>query len=278
MKKIYIISIVILVIVLIVYLIVNDEKAIKENDLNIYFFDAGKADAILISHNNDYVMIDTATEDFSDTILSYFEKNNIKKLDYLIISHPDKDHIGSASKIVDNVTISNVIKNSYIKGSTYENKFLDSLNNKNIEPLVLGINDDYSFTVGDMKFNINTAKENYDKDESNNSSLVVGLEYKNNSFLFTGDIENARTKDFVKENSKKYDFIKMPYHGNYKKPYNDLIENVSPKYAVITSSEEEMEDEKTIDLLSKNDINYYLTRNGNITILSDGDNIRVVED
>ena len=63
-------------------------------NLKIYFWNAGKADAILISNNDRYIMIDTGEESLSNNILQYFKNNGIEMLDYLIITHFDKDHVG----------------------------------------------------------------------------------------------------------------------------------------------------------------------------------------
>lgn len=80
----------------------------KDYGFSIYFFNAGKADCMLISNNDNHIMIDTGEEDLEKTILSYLKNNNISKLDYLILTHFDKDHIGSASGVIKNVDVANV--------------------------------------------------------------------------------------------------------------------------------------------------------------------------
>ena len=249
-------------------------KKEEENyDFEIYFFNAGKADAILLSKDNKYIMIDTGEEDLSNTILNYFKNNNITKLDYLIITHFDKDHVGSASKIIDNIEIGEVLESNYPKDSIYYNNYRTSLANKNIEAKVISGN--YEISLSDVKLIINGPETTYDKNESNNSSLIVSATYKNNKFLFMGDAENQRIKDFLETNTEKYDFIKVPYHGHYLKRFENILENNTFKYAVITSSSEELEDSRTIDSLNKYNVKYYLTRLGNIRVLSDGENIIV---
>ena len=115
MKKVFPIILVLLIIATIIYFIFFR----KEYDFSIYFFNAGKADAILINNNNRYIMIDTAEDKFSDNILKYFKDNNIDTIDYLIITHFDKDHVGGASKIIDNINVKNVFQSNYPKDSEY---------------------------------------------------------------------------------------------------------------------------------------------------------------
>lgn len=90
-----------------------------------------------------------------------------------------------------------------------------------------------------------------------------------------GDSQNNRIKDYLSEHDEKYDFIKIPYHGNYQKRLDELLEVVQPKYAVITCSSTEPDVSETVELLKGLDIKYYLTKDGSITIKSDGENISI---
>ena len=88
-----------------------------------------------------------------------------------------------------------------------------------------------------------------------------------------GDSQNARIKDFLEISDTDYDFIKIPYHGHYLKRLDEILEKNEIKYAVITSSDKELEDDETIEMLNNYNINCYLTRKGSITILSNGEDI-----
>ncbi len=267
-----IIMTIILIILLIAIITISILKE-KKGDLKIYFFNAGKADSVLISKNNKYIMIDTGEESLSNEILGYFKKNNITKLDYLIITHFDKDHVGSASVIIDNIEIGEVLQSNVPKESVYYTNYINSLNNKNITPKTVEGN--YEIKLDNLKITVNGPESIYDKNKSNNSSLIVSIINGNNSFLFMGDSENKRIKDFLSINQNTYDFIKIPYHGNYLKRLDSLIKEITPKYGVLTCSEKEGCEEETLKILDNNNVKYYLTKNGSITIYSDGKNITV---
>lgn len=271
--KSLIIVIILLVVVLGSFLVYSLSKKAEEDsyEFKIYFFNAGKADAILISNNDKCIMIDTGEESLSSEILSYFKSHNITKLDYLIITHFDKDHVGSASAIIDNIEITNVLQSNYPKESEYYDNYVNSLANKGITAKT--ISDSHTFALGDVKFTVNGPTEIYDEDESNNSSLIVRVNYKDSNYLFMGDSQNDRIKDYLSQTKDKFDFIKIPYHGNYQKQLDNLLKAVEPEYAVITCSDTEPDISKTEELLNKLGIKYYLTSNGGITVLSDGDNI-----
>lgn len=264
---------VLLIILITIFLVIayNNRKVSSDYDFKVYFFDAGKADAILISKNNKYILLDTGEESLSDDILKYFESNNITKLEYLIITHFDKDHVGSASTIIDNIEIGEVLQSNSPKDSTYYTNYLNSLSNKEITPTT--VSGDYKLSFEDLTIVVSGPETIYENSESNNSSLIVKVNYNDTSFLFMGDSENARIKDYLTTNNETYNFLKIPYHGNYLKRLDDLLDVVKPSYAVMTCSSSEGCEEKTLEVLNNYNINYYMTKNGAISVLSNGKNI-----
>ena len=271
MKKI--IPIIILTVLILIIILFISTKDKSTYDYKIHFFSAGKADAILMSKNDKYIMIDTATENMSNEIMDYFKENNITKLDYLIITHFDKDHVGSASHIIDNIEIEEVLQSNVPKESEYYNNYITSLNNKSINPKT--ITDNYKILLDNIEITVYGPKKIYTSNESNNSSLITAVKYNNNKFLFMGDAQNPRIEAFLDEDNETYDFLKVPYHGNYLKKLDDLLNAKKINTAVITSSNTEQESTKTINMLRKYNIKYYLTRNGDIDVLSDGNKISV---
>ena len=265
------IVVILIIILLLLFTIYGNNKIGNNYDLKIYFFNAGKADAILISKNEKYILIDTGEESLSDDLLQYFKNNNIERLEYLIITHFDKDHVGSASSIIDNIEIGEVLQSNSPKESIYYTNYLSSLSNKSITPIT--VSGDYEILFEDLQINVNGPTTIFENNESNNSSLIVSMIYNDNKFLFMGDSENARIKDYLSNNTETYDFIKIPYHGNYLKRLDDLLDVVNPTYGVITCSSKEGCEDDTLDILDTYNIEYYMTKNGAISVLSDGNKI-----
>lgn len=269
---ILVLSIIIVVFISFIYIYRNN-KGDDNYNMKMYIFNAGKADCILISNNGKHIMIDTGEENLATKILSYLRNNNITKLDYLIITHFDKDHVGSASKIIDNIQVDNVFQSNYPKESTYYANYISSIENKGIVPQT--ISGDVAFTLGELNITVNGPTTIYDSNESNNSSLIVSIKYNNTGYLFMGDSQNNRIKDYLNSHSEKYSFIKIPYHGNYQKTLEGLLEVVNPNYAIITCSSVEPDTSETEGLLNKLNIKYYLTKNGDIKLKSDGESIMI---
>ena len=128
-----------------------------------------------------------------------------------------------------------------------------------------------------MEFLIQGPEKNYKRKESNNSSLIVKLKYKNTSYLFMGDAETERLEDFLETElgNGTYDFLKVPYHGHFQENLEELIKEIQPKYAVITSSFKELEDKETRRLLEGVGAKVYLARQGSIDLFSDGEKIEI---
>ena len=268
-----IIVLVVVAVVACLFILNHRYTRITDKDLSIYFFNAGKADACIIKKNNKYMMIDTGEEDLSAEILAYFKKNKINKLDYLIITHFDKDHVGSAASIINSVEVDNILQSNYPKESDEYESYLQALEGKDID--VKTITGDFKFALDDLEIVVNGPVGDFDNNESNNSSLITAITYKDNKFLFMGDAQNGRIKEFLNHYNEKADFIKIPYHGNYMKQLDNLLDVVKPKIAVITSSKKEQEDDKTVNLLRNLNIKTYLTRNGAVMIKSNGNYIKV---
>ena len=243
----------------------NDELIIK-------FFDAGKADCILIGIQDKYIMIYTGLDKNKNEISTYLKSQGIDSLEYLILTHMDKDHIGGADEIINKFKISNLIQPDYKKESNQYEEYEEAIEKSNIQPTLL--HEEISVKIDNVEIKICPPKKDEYK-KSNDYSIIVEINYKDKSFLFMGDAEEERIKEFLKYNKKYFSVIKMPHHGRVNNMTENLIENTKPQYSIITSSKEETADDKTILILEKYNVKNYFTENGDITIKSDGKDISI---
>ena len=225
----------------------------------VVFLSAGNADSSIITYKDTTIVIDTAEEDFYDKLDNYLYVNKINKIDYLIITHFDKEHVGGASKLIDNYEIGKVYQTNLPKDSEYYLNYEESLRKKNIEPIT--VTKDEEIVIDRLTMVINGPDKYYEEEPYNNSSLITSIKYKNKSFLFMGDAENDRIEDYVNSHPGSYKVIKMPYHGNYLKNDELLIEKYKPSEVIISAKEA---DKKLKELLDENKIDY--------TVLSEKDN------
>ena len=103
---------------------------------------------------------------------------------------------------------------------------------------------------------------------------MISARYGENSFLFAGDAENPRLSELLSEGVGRHDVLKVPHHGRSEKFSSAFFAAVQPKYSVITSDEEDREDASVVQALKQyGDV--FLTREGAVTIVSDGAKIFV---
>ena len=214
--------------------------------------------------------MDTGESGFGKVILAKLQELGIDRLDYLIITHFDKDHVGGAKKILESIEVGTVLQSNSPKtgASAYEN-YLAALQELDLEPVT--VREELSFTLGSAVFTVDPpAQETYAEDPSNNSSLILTVTHGANRMLFLGDAEDARLAEFLETDPGACALVKLPHHGAWQETLRDLLKQTKPAYAVITSSDEEPEDEETLDLLAQCGVETFLTRNGPIQIVSDG--------
>ncbi len=249
-------------------------EAAEGSDLTVYCFFAGKADAFLLYTEDSAVLIDTGESGFGKTILAYMEAHGIEKLDCLIITHFDKDHVGGAKKILESVQVDRVLQSNCPKDASAYNKYVAALEALGMEAET--VRQTLTFELGGVSYTVDPpAQETYAEDESNNSSLIVSVENGQNRLLFAADAQDLRLTEFLAGDPGHYDFLKVPYHGHWQSTLGALIKAVSPAAAVITSSDEEPEDEQTLDLLAQYGVETWLTRQAPVVLHADGSTIEL---
>ena len=238
--------------------------------LNLYCFQAGKADAFLLWNEAGAVLIDAGVSGCGKTILAKLEELGIGRLDHLILTHFDKDHVGGAKKLLSSIPIGTVLQSNCPKeGADAYDKYAAAIEACGIEPVT--VREPRTFNLGDVTFTVDPpAREAYDRSASNNSSLIVTVTHGANRLLFCGDAEDLRLAEFLRADPGRYDLVKLPHHGVWQTSLRDLIAKTAPARAVITSSNEEPEDPETLTFLEENHVEAFLTRQAPILITSDG--------
>jgi len=240
--------------------------------LEITFLDVGKADSMILRLQNSTVVIDCGEKGDGKDIIEILEQNNITYVDYLIITHYDKDHVGGAAKVINNIEVRNVLAPDYEEDSDEMEKYNNALQESGITPQL--ITSDFSFTLDNTDFTVYAPEKSYyGDDDDNDFSLVTKVVHGKNVLLFTGDAMEQRLEEIM--NIGDCDFLKVPYHGRKLDNLEEFLKNVTPEYAVVCTSKGEFAEE-TQNLLSADNIEYYSTcYNGQIEVVSDGQNISV---
>ena len=179
----------------------------KGLELEVYFFAAGKADAILLTTEKSAVLIDCGKKGFGQTILEELNARGITRIDYLIITHFDQDHVGGAAKVINSIPIGCVVQNDRPGNSEAYEKYLRALDKAKVEPFT--VNDSLTFVLDDVSFTVDPPqKDSYKHDNSNNSSLIVTVSCGEKTLLFMGDVQTERLKEFISTKAIDCDLLK----------------------------------------------------------------------
>ena len=261
-----------------------------DSTFSVQFIDVGQGDAALVECDGHYMLIDGGDKSAGDKVYDVLVEEDIRELDYLIISHLHSDHYGGLIKAL---TYAQKIRENVFCNAEYSEKapFSDFQNRLlNIKaPKITIPRSGENFFLGSAKveFLYVAANENSVSVAEPNDSLVLLITYGQTRFLFTGDIEyTAQTTvaELLDKSSDKYiSVIKMPHHGAYqdfrgRTALYHLIRSYQPKYSVISCGINQYghPDSRTLSLLEDADVTVYRTdKDGDITVKSDGKTLKI---
>ena len=241
-------------------------------ELAVHCFQAGAADAILLTTSNSTVLIDCGEKGFGQTILDYLADLGVTAIDCLIITHFDQDHVGGAAKVINNISVETVLQSNCPKDSSEYEKYCTALGNAGMEAQTVA--ETLTFTLDGVTYTVDPPRSaGYQEDESNNSSLIVTVENGADRLLFLGDAMTERLEEYLATNPGPVDFMKAAHHGREEPLLQELLSRVQPRFAVITSSEEELESADVVSMLESAGTKVFLTRQGAVDLRSTGSGV-----
>ena len=283
-KKADFIKLIIFVVICIVssYAGLGNRGLTGDAEVRVHYVDVGQGDCTLIElPENKVMLIDAGENGHESDVMNYLDRCGIRRIDYLIATHPHSDHIGGIEEVVENYEIGEIYMPKTESTSwTYEN-MLDAIDEKGIY-----IQSAYSgkniFEYDGVKAEILSPERNYKNDNLNNSSVVVRLICGKKVFLFTGDAEKVIEKNILqKADDLECDVLKVGHHGSSSSSHEDFIFEVNPEYAVIScgkGNEYGHPHRETLELLE--DVGAEVLRTdklGTIVINTDGEKLNIEE-
>lgn len=248
-------------------------------ELRVDFYDMGKADSMLITTpSGQRILIDTGTNKGGKALVSRFKKEKIKHIDVMIITHYDKDHVGGADKVLEDIEIGMVYMPIYDKESKQYEQFAEALEEAGTKTTRMEIGSETSFETGDgVSLHITAAHEHfYGRDEENDFSLAVRMTYGETKFFFAGDAEDPRQRELLEEGGVDCDVLKVPYHGRLVNASEAFLKEASPQIAFIPDSDEEPASAVVVGILEEIGAQVYRAKDGGIAVASDGKTVKVL--
>ncbi len=193
----------------------------------------GQGDAILISQGNQQVLIDGGpSEQILMEKLGQFIPFWDRKIEVLIATHPDKDHIAGLMAAMKNYQVGVIINSHVPAESEISQEFEKLVSQEKIMEMTGEPGLKINWPEG-ASLKILEAKETKD---SNEGSIVTRLDFGENAFLFTGDITENTERDLISRipDSLAADFLKVAHHGSKYATSAEFLDEVRPREAIIS--------------------------------------------
>lgn len=250
-----------------------------DSAISFSFINVGSAEACYIKCGDKNILIDSGTSLSSDKLCAYLRRNGCTHLDAIIVSHPDSDHIGGIPSVIDefgaDVIYESNLNEDIIPETVEYSNYQNSIKENNIKVIIPEIQS--SETIGVIKLNFISPSNEYSS--TNDNSLVLKLEFKEISALFTGDISKEVEEDLINSNIElKSDILKVPHHGSKTSSTEEFLQSVSPQISVVSVglSDNTLPDGITMARINKFSGALYRTdRDGTVVINSDGRTLSV---
>lgn len=256
----------------------NNQNYLSKSMMEIDFLDVGQGDSILIkSNDNKYMLVDGGPDESVLTELGKTIPYGVGKIDYIILTHPDMDHIGGLPQVIERYKIDKIyMKLGDEKYNATYGELLKRLKEKNIDIIDPMIDDD--FILGCCVYiDFVWPEELSDFENINDASISMLVSYQNFEMFLGGDLEKTIEEQVALHNPTDIDILKVGHHGSKNSTSQRFLDALKPEIAIISSGKGNKyghPDAEVLDLLKVNKIKVFNTAEfGTVEILTDGDNI-----
>ena len=245
--------------------------------MSLHVLEVGKADALLIECEGKFLVVDGGTPDRGEEVCRYLTRRGVEKIDLMVNTHPDADHIGGLKAVLEQFPVSAfwtpVLPPEIIPADSAYIGVMDALREKGIAPENPARGRELS--LGGLKIRVLAPVKA--RDTVNNNSIVLHLIYGGTSFLLMGDAEAEEEADLLGLGGDLCaDVLKVGHHGSKTSSTQRFLEAVRPKYAAISVAQDTngLPDREVLKRLSALKIRTGRTdADGTLLYLSDGEQI-----
>ncbi|AYC28739.1 S-layer homology domain-containing protein [Paenisporosarcina cavernae] len=198
----------------------------------VHFIDVGQGDSILIqSASGKTMLIDGGPKSAGTKVVSYLKSKGVTKLDYVVATHPDADHIGGLISVLNSISIGTFLDSGKSHTTDTYLEMLQLIDSKNIkyeipvEKEVINLDDNFKFTV------LNAGKES---DDNNEASIVLKGVFGTQSFLFMADADKNTELDIMSKYNVSANVLKAGHHGSDTSSGLSFLQAVKPQTTILS--------------------------------------------
>ena len=258
-----------------------------DSTLEVHNINVGQSSSTLfVGPTGETMLVDTG--DFNDDgeyVLEYLQRHDIDRIDHLVVSHNDADHIGGNAAVIEYYeTETDGVGAIYDPGiaastNTYE-EYLDAVEEHDVTLYQTREGDSVSFEG--VEVDVLGPPEPYLENEARNeNSIVLRLQYGDVSFLWTGDAEGGQEAYLVEEYGNELDstVYKAGHHGSSSSSSGALLDAAQPEAAIVSSAYDSRyghPHEEVLQRLADRSIpTYWTATHGTSVLVTDGDGVSI---
>ena len=243
----------------------------------LHFLDVGQADCMLVRCGDAAMLVDGGNVDDGSLVYSYLEQEGLEYLDYVVCTHAHEDHCGGLSAALSYADAGTI----YAPVTEYDTKaFSDVVRYAEAQGNFITVPEpDTVFSLGEAEVTVLAPR--YEYEDTNNTSIVLRIEYGETSFLLTGDAETLSENDILDAGCYvESTVLKIGHHGSSSSTSYRWLDAVMPEYAVIqvgTDNSYGHPHDEVMSRLMDAEIPVYRTDEmGTVICFSDGETVTFV--
>lgn len=203
-----------------------------EGNLTVTFLDVGQGNAVLVENDGMYMLIDGGDREYASFVVRYLQNTGVEKLEYVISSHYDADHLNGVVGALHAFMCSNVLAADYTADTRVYDSFCEAVTEQDVTLVYPAAGDVYTF--GDAEFTV-VCPDSYTAADANDNSIGIRLVYGDNSFLICGDAgESAEEAMLQSGRVLDSDVYLASHHGSDGSSTREFLQAVSPEAVVFS--------------------------------------------
>ena len=255
--------------------------------LTVAFLDIGQGDSILIRSPNGMTMLidgGNSDRDANEVILPKLREWGAEKLDVMLPTQPDADHIGGLPEVLENFPVETVALTGQVHTTQVYERFLTDIRDTRVNTIQVRTGTTIPFDPT-LKIEVLWPEDRFvqDPNDRNNASIVFRLTYGQVSFMFPGDAEGQAERAILAGGADlRSAVLKVGHHGSRTSTSEAFLEAIDPQIAVISAGQGNRYGHphpEVLDRLNQAGVQIYRTDlSGTITITTDGSTLNVTTD